>query len=148
MGKPVKASGTQRADYLEGDSQNRIKRHRAVRRDPGIKRLTIQIFRDEDEVIVFDSESTDFRNVDVIEQLGGARLLFEPFPRRRTHARDRNELEGHWLTGSDVFGLIDNRAAGPAEFPGGTIAFRADAVVLGKSCPFHKFAPWPWQRRL
>src|SRR5437870_10951078 len=63
MGKPVKASGTQRADYLEGDSQNRIKRHRAVRRDPRIKRLTLQIFRDEDEVVIFDSESRDFRDV-------------------------------------------------------------------------------------
>src|SRR5439155_11762374 len=101
----MKTSGTQRADYLEGDAKNRIKRHRAVGRDPRIESLTLQIFRDEDEVIFFDSESRDFRNVDVIEQLGGTRLLFEPFPRRRVHARDRNELQCHWFTGPDVFGL-------------------------------------------
>ncbi len=138
MRKSVKASGTQRADYLEGDSQNRIKPHRAVFCDPRVRRLALQIFRDEDEVIVFDSESIDFCDVDVIEQLGGTRLLHEPFPRHRIHARDRNELQGHWFTGSDVFGLVDNRAARSAEFSRETIAFRAEAVVLGKSCPFHK----------
>src|ERR1700676_1273710 len=88
-------------------------------------------------MIVFDPESTDFRDVDVIEQLGGTRLLLELFPRRRGHARDRNELQCHWFTRSDVFGFVGNRAAGPAEFSGGTIAFRANAVVLGKSCLFH-----------
>src|SRR5439155_24550711 len=103
--------------------------------------------RNEDEAIVFDSESRDFRDVDVIEQLGGARLLLELFPRRWVHARDRNELQCHWLTGPDVFGLVGNRVAGSAEFSIGTIAFRADAVVLGKSCPFHSSCPGPGKRR-
>ena len=76
MGQMKKRGCAKRSHYLESGPQCRVGRHRPVFNDPFVECFALEIFRNDREVIVFNSNRERLGDINVIEFFGGLRAFF------------------------------------------------------------------------
>jgi hypothetical protein len=133
----VICGGRERARQLQRNSQNRVRRHRPMRRDPRLDSFAGQIFRNENEMIILNSESDGPCDVGVVERLNRACLFFELLTRAKLDNRRRNKLEREWFARADAIRFVSDRLDGARDFFPRAVVVPADAVMVEKNFAFH-----------
>ena len=77
MGQALNGRFREHLHHLKADAQNRVRRHRTVGPDPGIRGFTFQIFGDKNEVIMLDSYIKNTGEISIIQLLRHPRVFFE-----------------------------------------------------------------------
>src|SRR5438477_11100510 len=103
-----------------------------MRDNPGIRRFTLQIFSDKNDVLVLNPDVENLGNVDVIELLCRPRLLLKLFACCLVDAGERNDLQGYGVTRAVINGFVGDDRAEPDEFAGSSVFSNTDAVMLGE----------------
>jgi len=114
------------------DAQNRVRRHRAMRVNPGFSGFTLQIFGHENEVIILDADIKNSGDITVLELLRRPRALFESDAIHFINTGEGNELHRHRPTAVVPDRFIGNDGAVALERARRTIVVQTDRIVFGK----------------
>ena len=132
MGQALSGRFREHVHDLKANAQNRVRRHRTVRPDPGIRGFTLQIFRYENEVIVLKSNIKNAGQISVIQLLRHSRVFFESDALHFINTGKRDELHRHNSTAVVTDRFIGKDGAVARDLARRSIVVQTDRIVFGK----------------